>query len=167
MDIEVNEEDDGHLIGAVFESSNQPVQSHSCHNPSDQASSDTTTQSKQQHPDATELPSPSQDDEQRENCRDAHVKSSIHQFSHNGSFEDSFNFQGDLSDSGVAPQGARGHSFTHNNSHGDSLMLLGSMTTKFAAEMLKTKGANKRKEKADERKAALASSMRGVVKRAQ
>lgn len=162
MDVDIDEDSEELIVGTLLKSPGQSLKRQSCHNQSDSSSPDTTTLSKQPHPGVTELPSPSQTSEQSKDDSEIQGKSVIHQIIDNKAFDDAVTMQGDL---GGTPQGVRGHLFKNNDGYDDSLVMLGSVTTEYAVQVLKTKNAGKGKGKAAPKRAAGASSARGVTKK--
>lgn len=162
MEVDTDEDNKEFIVGTLHKSPEQPLQRQSCHNRVDPSSPDNTTPSSQLDPGGIELLAPSKTTEQSEHGSGTQGKSVIHQIIHNQAYGDSVAMHGDL---GVVPQGARGHYFTKNDSHDDSLMMLGSITTEFAVESLKARFAVRGRGKAALKRAASASSTKGVTKR--
>lgn len=120
------------------------------------ASSNRSTASHYNHAQADWTGSPST--RQGRRGQPAQGKSAVHRFEDNTAHDHSDHLMGDI---GIVPASSHhGHEFKKNGSHNESMMIAGSINVWEVAQLLKDKRADRRKDKADARKAAAARSRR-------
>lgn len=156
-----DEEDNGtsnkeSLVTSISQHPGQPLEWHPSHNQSGSPKVSTADHSKEPQPECTGPSSPGQP---------ARGESKVHRFEGNASHQDSEHFQGDIDVN--MDQSHRGHDFVNNHSHGHSTMFSGSINMEAVGKYMKGRRADRRKERADDRKAAAAKSTGGITKRAR
>lgn len=148
----------GFWITSLSQSPGQLLRLHPSRNQPGSSNRSTFAHYNQAQADYTGSPSTRQGTVQGRQGQPTQGKSAVHRFEENTAHGHSDHLMGDI---GIVPAGSHhGHDFKKNGSYNDSMMIAGSINVWEVAQLLKDKRAGRRKDKADERKAAAARARR-------
>lgn len=155
---------EGCLTTSLSQSPGQPLRLHPSHNHAGLSNRSTSTTSNQPQADCTGSSPTHQGTAQDRGRQPIKCGSSSHRFEKITAHHHSEHLVGNLGN--VPESSGQACVFVNNRSYNESMMLEGSINLGEVAQLLKDKRADRRKDKADERKAAAASSRGGINKKA-